>query len=457
MYELVFQDVPQVGLLQWLARGSLKQNLPRAIRLWVWLRSLYGDNLERVILDDCFSYADWRNAFFSPTHPKGEEIPDIHDSHCLCAKTTAEWLFNKKTRIVPSQWQELLLSHTGIKKSQLSEILKQRLFGVTRRSLQADLETLAKLGWLVYKNQKYYRVREFPPHPQVTTDQGTTAKVGAYELNFIHEDLITIAENHSQKINGVQRFFLKLDYVIPRSTLDAVEDWQDELRQLWAKTPVPPIKLTYSSAKIGDKVDCIIFPVCIYYVQRAVYLCAYGESPQKQSDWYNFRLDRIVKMIPLDWTNPKLPSNLQQHYQKPSLPSPDDIALEMSKAWGFDFYLPVQLMLLRFEREFCDRYVKNTERHETFKEITYKEAKRLIKREIKQPQQQQALLKVLANRSPKDAYYQALIRYQDNQHRDNNVVMRLRAWQPKVEVLTPWDLRQSFAADIATQFQLYQN
>jgi len=33
-------DRPHVELLQWLARGSLKQNLLRAIRLWVWLRSL---------------------------------------------------------------------------------------------------------------------------------------------------------------------------------------------------------------------------------------------------------------------------------------------------------------------------------------------------------------------------------------------------------------------------------
>lgn len=103
-----------------------------------------------------------------------------------------------------------------------------------------------------------------------------------------------------------------------------------------------------------------------------------------------------------------------------------------------------------------DRYVKGTERHDTFKEITYQQAQHLIQREIKQPQQQ-TLLKVLAKRSPKDAYYQARIRYQDNEHRDNNLVMCLRAWQPKVEVLTPWDLRQSFVADATTQFLLYQN
>ncbi|MFN6540716.1 MAG: hypothetical protein RM021_030850 [Nostoc sp. EkiNYC01] len=44
MLELVLQDVPYVELLQWLARGLLKQNLLQAIRLWVWLRSLFEDN-----------------------------------------------------------------------------------------------------------------------------------------------------------------------------------------------------------------------------------------------------------------------------------------------------------------------------------------------------------------------------------------------------------------------------
>ncbi|WP_331001485.1 TIGR03985 family CRISPR-associated protein [Nostoc sp. WHI] len=399
---------------------------------------------------------NWRDAFFSPTHPKGEEIPVVHDSDCPCIKTTSQWLFNEKTRIVASQWQKSILAYTGIDASALDKLLQQRLFGVTRRSLQADLEILAQLGWLVYRYQKYYRVCEFPPRPITAKDDVTATKIGAYELNFMHEDLVAIAEYHSQKINRVQRFFLKLDYVIPHSTLDAVEDLECELRQVWAKTPVPPIKLTYGSARLGVMVDCIVYPVCIYYVQRAVYLCAYGESPQKQSDWYNFRLDHIQSMTCLEWTNPKLPSNLLQHYRKTSLPTPDYIALEMSKAWGFDFYLPSQLMLLRFDRQFCDRYVKGTERHDTFEEITYQQVQRLIQREIKQPQQQD-LLKVLAKRSETDAYYQAHIRYQDNEHRDNNLVMRLRAWLPKVEVLTPWDLRQSFAADAATQFMLYHN
>jgi len=52
----------------------LKQNLPE--QLFVWLRSVYGDEKDRLCLTEPFTYADWRDAFFNPTHPKGEEIPN---------------------------------------------------------------------------------------------------------------------------------------------------------------------------------------------------------------------------------------------------------------------------------------------------------------------------------------------------------------------------------------------
>lgn len=449
----IFRDSPNVELLQWLARGSLKQNLLRAIRLWVWLRTLYGE--PRLNLDDTFSYAQWRNAFFTSTHPKDEAIPKLHDKNCNCAKTTAQWVFENEN-ISPSDWRKSLITHTGIETKELEKILQKRLFGITRRSLQGDLEMLADLGWVVYKNQKYHRVSPFPLRPIINNDEANSTQLN-FALNFLNqEDLVQIAQNHSEKINGIQRFFLKLDYVVPKSTIDLVEDWQHELKEIWRKTPVPPIQVTYNSASKTSTTTCIVYPVCIYYIQRAVYLCAYGESPDRQTEWYNFRLDRIQKMAPLTWKGAKIPSNLQQRYQKDSLPTPDIIAIEMSKAWGFDFYLPEQLMLLRFDRDFHDRYVKGTERHDTFEEITYQQAQRLLKKELKKTQQLYTLQKILANRDPEDAYYQVYIRYQDTKHRDNNVIMRLRAWRPKCEVLLPWDLREDIADDVATEFFLYQ-
>ncbi|MBD2295121.1 TIGR03985 family CRISPR-associated protein [Anabaena sphaerica FACHB-251] len=463
--DYLFTDIPQVELLQWLARGSLKQNLSRSIRLWVWLRSLYGEDQERLPLTNGFTLADWRDAFFTATHPKGEAIPKLHDPHCNCAKTTAVWLFNENTGISESEWKRSLISHLGISQSppenippisstkniniiqsvgDLEKLLQQRLFAVTRRSLQADLTLLAELGWLEYNGEKYYHVQKLPSRP-------ITHKINSADLDFLNqEDLADIARNLSQNIAGVQRFFLKLDYVV--TATDEVDNWQYELKQLWQQTPVPPIKLTYDSARLGQDVECFVYPVCVYYVQRAVYLCAFGQSPDRKTDWYNFRLDRIQDITAIDWTNPQIPSILQQRYHQRDLPNPEEIELQMSKSWGFDFYLPSRIMLLRFERDYHDRYIQNTFRHDTFELISHAKAKSLIRQYTPEQEQQQTLIKLLDSRSPDDAYYKVNYR-----HGDNNVIMRLRAWRPKLEVIMPQDLRQKIAADITKEMQFYQD
>lgn len=454
----IFQDAPHVELLQWFARGSLKQNLLRSIRLWVWLCTLYGESKQRLPLDleDGFTYAKWRDLFFTSTHPKGEQGLKHDDANCLCNKTTTEWLFNSQTKIIAADWKQSLISHVGIKEPKLNKLLEQCLFQVTRRSLQGDLEVLVSLGWLVYKNQKYFSVNEFPLRPLSVRDEASKAKFSVFELNFLHDDLVGIAQNHSQEINGIQRFFVHLDYVIPKSTIDSVENWQWELKELWEKTPVPAIQITYNSAKIKNTVDCIVYPICIYYVQRAVYLCAFGDSPKHDNHWYNFRLDRIQAIKILELNNSAIPEQLKQRYQQKTLPNPLEITLKMSQAWGFDFYLPSKLMLLRFNRNFAERYVTGTERHDTFKEINYKQARDLVKQQIQQPQQRKQLLETLSNRSVEDAYYTACIRYKDKTERDNNVIMRLRAWRPNCEILLPVELREEMIEEVKNEAKFYQ-
>jgi CRISPR-associated protein (TIGR03985 family) len=124
----------------------------------------------------------------------------------------------------------------------------------------------------------------------------------------------------------------------------------------------------------------------------------------------------------------------------------------MDKALGFDFYLESRLMLLRFERDYHDRYIKDTSRHKTFKLISYQKAKSLIQSSVINSEQKVELLRVLANRSQKDAYYTLQYR-----HGDHNVTMRLRAWRPRIEILLPYDLRQKVTADIVKEIGLYQN
>ncbi len=444
----LIEDPPYIELLQWLARGSLKQNLLRAIRLWVWLHTLYGDEQDRLSLPNPFTYKHWRDAFFTATHPKGELAPNLHQGNCACAKTTAQWLFYPKTGLVESEWRRSLQQHDAIPDADLDELLQQRLFAVTRRTLFADLQILTELGWLKLADKQYYRVQNFPSRPSVRELEPVNNRLGVYDLGFLNPNLEAIAQNLSQPIQNVQRFYIEVDYIISQ-TQNQVEKWLEEFRNLWEQTTILPICLTYASAKSGA-VECIVYPVCVYYVQRAVYLCGFGKTPTNKGEWYNYRLDKIQKITPLAWNDAKLPKMLRQ--RRTTLPTPDYIRSQMLQAWGFDFYLPSKLMLLRFDRTFHDSYLKGTSRHATFKPITYQWVLRLIREQVISVKHWESLQKVLQNRSQDDAYY--TVTYRDG---DPNVGLRLRAWRPKVEVLLPWELREEITKEVEAEWHFYQN
>lgn len=441
----VIEDPPYVELLRWLVRGSLKQHLLRAVRLWVWLHSLYGDEPERLCLDDPFTYRQWRDAFFSPTHPIGEANPELHDPKCACAKTAADWLFHSRMGLEEPEWRRSLQQQVAISDEVLDDLLQSRLFGVTRRSLAGDLQALTELGWLTCAENQYYRVQEFPARPGIRDLEPVVNRFEVYDLGFLNPNLEMIAQNFCQPIGEVQRFYLEVDYITVR-TQARVEKWIEKLKSLWERSTVPPVCLTYHSVKYGVA-QCIIYPVCIYYVQRAVYLCGFGQPPSGQGDWYNYRLDKIQAMKVLTWEEPSLPKRLRQRQK--TLPTPQFIRDRMLEAWGFDFYLPAKPMLLRFEREFHDRYIQGTSRHDTFKPVTYAWVRRLIQEEAASAQQK-ALLKLLDSRSKDDAFYKVV--YRDG---DTNVALRLRSWRPNVEILLPWSLRQQVAQDVEKEFKLY--
>lgn len=448
MSRSIFRDSPSVELLQWLARGSLKQNLSRAVRLWVWLRLLYGDESERLDLPDSFTYSQWRDAFFSPTHPKGEEVPQHRDSCCACNKSARHWLFGSGTRIPEADWRHFIGHHGGIDEKTLGSWLQTPLFAITRRMLAGDLQTLTQLQWLKYDKRKYHRVQSLPMRPTTSCEVPKERQLVTYDLNFLPPDLALIAQNYSQQTNDIQRFFIHVDYVVPPEMLDKVDDFQEQLRNLWAQTCIPPVLLVYRSAKLDQNVECVVYPVCIYYVQRATYLCALGQNPHGEVNWWNYRLDRLESITPLSWTDKRIPPLLVQQYRDKTLPFPDYIQEQMTQAWGFDYYQRAALMLLRFDCIHEQRYLKGTVRHETFERVSYAEAKRLVKK-LTQPLEQKILLGVLA-RFPEDAYYRAIYR-----EGDPNVLQRLQAWRPFVEVLLPWGLRQRVAADVEKEWRLY--
>lgn len=107
----------------------------------------------------------------------------------------------------------------------------------------------------------------------------------------------------------------------------------------------------------------------------------------------------------------------------------------MENAWGFDYYQPSHLLLLRFDADWNGRYIRATARHSTFRVVPYDQVGPLIRQHVSESAQTK-LLTFWRERSPYDAYYQA--QYHQN---DLNVRQRLRARRPHVEILLPQDLR----------------
>jgi CRISPR-associated protein (TIGR03985 family) len=479
MSEPVFSSPPDIELLQWLAQGSLKQNLLRAIRLWVWLRSLYGDETIRVNLPQIWSYANWRDTFFCSTHPKGEKVPTLHDRNCPCAKTTADWLFASGTGMDEVEWRQSITSYylaqennkkdqeqsnnhtnnkdlliiypneknsTGKKKT-LGEIFQHRLFAVSRRTLQDDLYVLKNRG-LIKSIQKGYQLVNKLPNLDFFNQSKKITTFNLQELTFSNVNLETTIENFSEPLGGYRRFYLEVDYIIP-DCRDDVDDCQNFLKEVWAESPNAPINFTYKSAKLSRSIKLIVYPVCIYYARRAIYLYGYGETPENQGEWYNYRLDRIFEYKKLSWSDTNIPSILLKKFPH-KLPTPEYIREQLSQAWGYDFYEQRRLLILRFQRDFHDLYIKDSFRHEKFENITYEEVEEIIEKQS--ISEKLILRKLIKKRLPEDAYYKVYYR-----NKDVNIIHRLRSWRPNGEVLLPLDLRGKLAQEAIQEARFYQD
>ncbi len=482
-----FDQPPTPQQLTPLARNSLRQDLPHAVRLWVILASLYGDVGElRGPFADRFTYTEWRDAFFTQTQRQTDDaaiyhqrdtIPPLHDPHCRCAKTLADWLFetllgDRATwghdfrQLYPMSAQDLdQLLQTGRvhepdakldrKSAGRQSLPAGRLFAVTGRQLQNDFAELVERGWLTQGSHKlqFCKVEQFPTQ---TLAIGAVASLDWREAigNVIETDAVDLFEHLGQPIRGIQRLFLDIEYIVPGRLSAQVGTWQHQLKALWQQEIVPPIQLQYRSARLfGDIQNYVVYPVCVRYFQRAPYLFAYGHNPKSpdQPNWYDFRLDRIESLQPLTWPDPRVSQALRDRCLTQPPPTPEDVRHCLTTAWGFDIYSDSATLLLRFNQYFHAHYVANTERATLLTAISPKAARHMVQAAPLTGAQQQVLLKTITQK-PKDIYCR--VQYRTD---DNNVVMRLRAWGPNVEVILPWQLRLRMTKDLQETWKLYKD
>lgn len=477
--ELIFEYPPTVPLLYHLAQGqSLRnyRNLCKAVRMWVILRSIYGNESDPVYcpLAESFRYLDWRNAFFLDVnlfHQKFDKSSIEHtNSKCFCSKSLTEWLFKDYLAVDKDEWchdfnvtcylddKELLLSFLDSlewKSNASSNPDKNRIFACVAKTLQNNFDSLAELGYLDFDGKKFYKTNTIEDISKFTSN----TKYNESLVPILQEDLSEIPRLFQEKLGGLQRFFMHIDYAVAKKDLD--NEWPYKFKEIWVNNPFPVIKLTYNSVSLHREVIRIVYPVCIYYYQRAIYLCAYGQSPKKRNsiDWYNYRLDRIIDVQTLEWSDNNIPKVLADLYNQNKLFTPDYIDQKLREAFGFNFYKPKKTVLLCFDQEYSEKYIDESFRHETFEKVrspiqllNWKEKQDLSLKEDK-------LIQNIIDKWQSIVPGQEIHSYflMDYRTEDINVIMRLRAWGPRVQILFPLDLRQRIAEDSRKTTRFYED
>lgn len=479
-----FTYPPTPMVLQWLATGQLANRLLRSVRLWVILDRLYGTFDWANELPTEFNYPPLRDRLFSSGHSKSERLSveqlEAHcqDKSCICHRTLQEFILTSEMPLYQAEWCQQVIQMTGLTSEELENFIIQKPFATVHRSLRDDLHQLVKMGWLKSSKKGYYIccASHLLPTPPTADSSSSLAELNSTQIwqllqileavSFVQPNLEVVAsslwENLTTKSQRsdrepTQRVFLHLDYILSGEEQDRVDTYQDQLEQLWQQSEGGVVQFDYWASLQplkGERsqITVTVYPVCLHYLRRAKYLSAYGLDPKGKFGWHNYRLDRIAseRLKVLAWGDPQVPKPLQKLRRSGELPTPEDVRASLDEAWGFNFYHPRELLIMRFPPDFARWYVDGTVRHSTFKSIGYSRLIPLINARISDFKTRQELIDLIENSSPTDRYYQAWIRLGDI-----NVLMRLRQWRPNGEVIAPLSVRQQLIAEATAELSNY--
>jgi CRISPR-associated protein (TIGR03985 family)/CRISPR-associated protein (TIGR02710 family) len=420
---------------------------------------------------------------FSPHHPRQEKlsaeeiITQCSDSRCLCHRSFRSLLTGIESE---ADWLEGVHHLTGLRKSEIKYQLSQRPFATVHRTLRDDLKHLTQQGWLNNPQGARYQcclADQLPSAPNLTqSDPVALSNISlspsqTWEIlrvlesvSFVQPNLEFLIESLWEQVAPTtpsskgfgeehsQRIFIHLDYILPDEVQDRVDTYQQQLERLWQQRG-GVIEFDYWVASQERQVQVRVYPVCLHYVRRAKYLSAYGKDPYGNFGWHNYRLDRIrsEQLKVLAWGDPAVPRDLKELWRAGRLPTPEVVQAELDAAWGFNFYLPRELLIISFPPKFARWYVDQTVRHPTFEPVTPQELPDVVPEAIKDPAEQEQILNIIASHHPELVYYRGWIRVGDI-----NVLMRLRDWRPNGEVIAPLSLRQTLIKEATEELTRYR-
>lgn len=490
-----FDYRPQPAVLQELSAGQLANRWQRAVRLWWWLRLLYGSSQTGRqpwcdTLPQPFRYGDVRSRLFAATHGQQDQCSlEILMTHCetqrktkksgaicLCQRSLQSLLLAADPQLDVTAWMMEMAHYTGLDAIFWEGALEQAPFAVVHRSLRDDLKALVAQGWLRGVRRGCYATRspdqlpvllpDTQPLPTAALSPTDTADLLRVleDIAFVqpqlevviqrlweHRTAAVLPPHAPHQPEPARRIFVHLDYILPEALQEQVDTHQQDIEHLWQQPDGGVIQFDTWIPREERRATVTVYPVCLHYVRRAKYLSAYGQNADGSFGWHNYRLDRIaserVRVLP--WGDPQVPQPLKHWRDRGELPTPDQVQTQLDEAWGFNFYLPKAWLLMRFSPWFARWYVDNTERHPTFGPVDSAQLPRLMAQHVPAADRP-TLAALVAARSPGDRYYAGWVRLGDI-----NVTMRLRDWRPQGEVIAPLQLRHQMAAEANQEQQHY--
>ncbi len=444
----------KLGLLRWLAQGSLAKAPHRTARLWYLLQKLYGDNRPWCEeLPRRWTYPDLRDRLFAEGHPTGDGLTVEEVRHrCLAKDCICRVVTRRLLQLTPVEIEDLF------GRGDVDAVLEKPPFGTVHNSVRQDLKILVERGWL-HKAGAAFSCLPERQWPRVTEAGGWTELAERQNLVQALTDLAFVYPEVEPLLATLpavseSRVFLQMDFALNDRDQERVNDYQSTLAEVWQRGG-QPVSFDYSFGEAGQprqKVRAVVYPVCLHYVVRALYLSAYGRDPGGELAWHNYRLDRILSqtITVLDWGDRCVPKELQELRATQRLPTVQQVRDALAEAWGFRFYAPKQWLLLRFPWEFAEQYVRHTQRHPTFREISYSKIEAVATRHLDATAQAE-LRALLQRRSPQDGYFEAWVRTGDV-----NIAQRMRMWRPQGEVLAPSPLREQMRREARQELNLYE-
>jgi CRISPR-associated protein (TIGR03985 family) len=365
--------------------------------------------------------------------------------------------------------------------------IKSTVMKVSRRMFNIDLRYLCFNELLIRKKETnksefMYHKKYHSPTNNDTKIQVNNITQGIFldssEKHILLELLVDMEAYHpaiSRIFNKISpdpfiikepRLLFRADNIIPDLASEVLDHIYDKLDDLWGKQLV---SYQYKSSSHRAVKNVQVYPVCFLFYKKVSYLYAWGLNPDDVEHWYPYRLDHIdlESWENIEWDSLDADSQLRSKYNSNRLPSSYEVSDELRKAWGHKIHRKPQTLLLRFDPEYYDLYIENTDRGPTAKVLPSKEYYDLYFKdpnrgttETTLPLGAEEAIKILEknidplNPNPIVAQYvaESIQRVKLHPHHnyfkvefrsgDNYTKMQLRSWGAKVEVLAPFDLRE---------------